>query len=85
MKQISTDKIFEIVNSILKNSEITKNNLDENIYELGMDSIAFIHIIVALEEEFECEIPDDKLLINEMDTVKKIIDVLQTLYDEQSN
>lgn len=85
MKQISTDKIFEIVNSILKNSEITKNNVDENIYELGMDSIAFIHIIVALEEEFECEIPDDKLLINEMDTVKKIIDVLQTLYDEQSN
>ena len=50
-----------------------------------MDSIAFIHIIEALEEEFECEIPDDKLLINEMDTVKKIIDVLQTLYDEQSN
>jgi phosphopantetheine attachment domain protein len=85
MKQISTDKIFEIVNSILKNSEITKNNVDENIFELGMDSIAFIHIIVALEEEFECEIPDDKLLINEMDTVKKIIDVLQTLYDEQSN
>ena len=42
-----------------------------------MDSISFIQTIVSLEEEFECEIPDSKLLISEMNTVNKIIDVLQ--------
>ena len=31
--------------------------------------------------QFECEIPDEKLLITEMDTVQKMIDVLQALYD----
>ena len=45
--------------------------LDSNLTDLGMDSFAFIQIIVAIEEEFECEIPDTKLLIMEMDTLKK--------------
>ena len=48
-----------------------------------MDSITFIQIVVALEEEFECEIPDEKLLITEMDTVQKMLDVLQSIYDNQ--
>ena len=49
-----------------------------------MDSITFIQIIVKLEETFDCEIPDSKLLISEMDTVQKIFDVLQELYKAQS-
>ena len=50
-----------------------------------MDPISFIQIIVAWEEEFDCEIPDEKLLITEMDTVQKMIGVLQALYDDQNN
>ena len=41
--------------------------------------------VVNSTEKFECEIPDEKLLITEMDTVQKMIDILQTLYDEQKN
>ena len=48
-----------------------------------MDSITFIQVVVALEEAFECEIPDEKLLITEMDTVQKMVDVLQPVYDNQ--
>ena len=48
-----------------------------------MDSITFIQVVVALEEAFECEIPDEKLLITEMDTVQKMVDVLQSVYDNQ--
>lgn len=62
---------------------ITSDMFDTNLIDLGMDSIKFIHLIVALEEEFECEIPDSKILIPEMDTIEKIIGVLQTLYDEE--
>ena len=47
--------------------------------DLGMDSITFVQIIVALEEEFECEIPDSKLLITEMNTIQKIVEVLKTI------
>ena len=41
-----------------------------------MDSMTFIKIIVDLEEEFDCEIPDSKLLFSEMNTVNKIMQVL---------
>lgn len=84
MKAITIDGVLNILNSTEK-FEITTEQLEENLPDLGMDSITFIQIIVALEERFECEIPDEKLLITEMDTVQKMIDVLQALYDDQSN
>ena len=81
MKEITVEKVIEILNANTENAEITEDKFDENLSELGMDSITFIKIIVALEEEFECEIPDSKLLISEMNTMKKILDVLQNLYE----
>lgn len=84
MKTVTTENVLNVVNGTEK-LEITMKQLEENLPDLGMDSITFIQIIVALEEEFECEIPDSMLLITEMDTVQKMIDVLQALYDEQGN
>lgn len=84
MNAVTIENVLEVVNSTEK-FEITTKQFEENLPDLGMDSITFIQIIVALEEKFECEIPDEKLLITEMDTVQKMIDVLQTLYDEQEN
>ena len=63
--------------------EVSQEQLKDSLPELGMDSITFIQIVVALEEEFECEIPDEKLLITEMDTVQKMLDVLQSIYANQ--
>lgn len=84
MKKINTNKVIDILNVNIKNAEITRDKLDQSLIELGMESLTFIQIIVAIEEEFECEIPDSKLLITEMDTVEKIMNVLQTLYDEST-
>ena len=56
-----------------------ESKLDEDLSDLGMDSITFIKIIVAAEKEFECEIPDSKLLIGEMNTANKIVRVLQNI------
>ena len=82
MNVVTIENVLWVVNSTEK-FEITTEQLEENLPDLGMDSITFIQIIVALEERFECEIPDEKLLITEMDTVQKMIDVLQALYDNQ--
>lgn len=84
MNAVTIEVVLNVLNSTEK-LEITTEQLEENLSDLGMDSITFIQIIVALEEKFECEIPDEKLLITEMDTVQKMIDVLQTLYDDQCN
>ena len=83
MKIVTTEDVLNIINSTEK-LKITAEQLDADLSDLGMDSITFIQIIVALEEKFECEIPDSKLLTVEMNTVLKILDVLHSIYDEQA-
>ena len=82
MKEVSTTFVLDIINRSDK-IEVSQEQLKDSLPELGMDSITFIQIVVALEEEFECEIPDEKLLITEMDTVQKMLDVLQSIYANQ--
>lgn len=83
MKKVEIDKILDIINKTV-DLYITSTQVDENLVDLGMDSIKFVQLVVSLEEEFECEIPDSKLLITEMDTVRKIQDVLQVLYEDNN-
>lgn len=82
MKEVSTAIVLEVINRS-ENMEISQEQLEDSLPELGMDSITFIQIVVALEEEFECEIPDEKLLVTEMDTVQKMLDVLRSIYANQ--
>ena len=72
MNEIKLEEVLKTINSvgILK---ITGEMLNEDLADLGMDSILFIRMIVALEEEFECEIPDNKLVISEMNTLDEAI------------
>lgn len=82
MKEVTIDKILEIINANVENNLVSKNQLDEDLSAFGMDSIIFIRIVVSVEEEFECEVPDSKLLITEMNTVNKIYDVLNSITSE---
>lgn len=80
MKEVTVEGVLRVINS-LDNIEVSAEQLDESLPDLGMDSISFIQIVVGLEETFDCEIPDSKLLISEMNTVQKMLDVLQELYE----
>ena len=82
MKEITVKGILCVINS-LDNIEVSTEQLDESLPDLGLDSISFIQIVVGLEQTFDCEIPDSKLLISEMDTVQKMFNVLQELYEQQ--
>ena len=79
MKEITIEKVIDILNASIEDAEITGDKLDVDLSELGMDSITFIKIVVTLEEEFKCEIPDSKLLIGEMNTANKIVKVLKDI------
>ena len=81
MKEIAKERILEIVNSV-QDMEVTVDQCDDDLLELGLDSIKFIQIIVSLEETFECEIPDEKLLLTEMNSVNKMFEVLQLAVSE---
>ena len=80
MKEVTLEGVLHVINS-LDNIEVSIEQVDEYLPDIGMDSISFIQIIVGLEETFDCEIPDSKLLISEMDTVNKMFEVLKELYE----
>lgn len=82
MKEVTIKGILEIINKS-ESLDIGEDKLEEDLENLGMDSITFIQIIVGLEEAFDCEIPDSKLLVTEMDTVQKMFDVLREIYEVQ--
>ena len=84
MKEVTKEKILDIINENMDGDPLDRDRLDDDLSEMGMDSIVFIQIIVELEETFECEIPDSKLLITELNTIQKIYDVLQELYESQT-
>ncbi|WP_270564192.1 acyl carrier protein [Clostridium beijerinckii] len=79
MKEITIEKVLEIVNSIMEKVVVTKEELDDDLEAMGMNSIMFIRIVISFEEELECEVPDSKLLISEMNTVNKMFDVLTSI------
>lgn len=79
MKTISAENVLVVLNEVLGDTDVTIEQVNNDLTEMGMDSVCFIQIIVLLEETFDCEIPDSKLLITEMDTVQKMVDVLQEL------
>jgi len=71
--------VFQIVNEHITKNEITPDQVSEDLQLLGMDSITFIRIVVALEEALEIEVPDNYLLMNEMNSVDKILSVVNSL------
>jgi acyl carrier protein len=44
--------------------------------DLGADSLATVELVMALEEEFECEIPDEEA--EKITTVQQAIDYINT-------
>lgn len=70
------DRVIEIINSVLENLNITPEQCDVELLQLGMQSISFISIVVALEEAFEIEVPDECLLVSNMGTANKMIKVV---------
>lgn len=84
MKEVTKERILTIVNDKIENCSITSEQYSDDLTEFGMDSIHFIQIIVSMEEEFECEFPDSKLILYEMNTIDKMYDVLKNI-DSISN
>lgn len=50
---------------------------NDDLRELGLDSVAFIQMVVALEDATGKEVDDEYLLLDSMNTIEKIERVLQ--------
>ena len=84
MKEINLI-IIEILKEGISGIEISEDQEDSNLIELGLDSISLIHIIVAIEKRFGIEIPDKYLVLSEIDTINKISHITYDMLDRQGN
>ncbi len=72
-------KVREIIkNYVETNIDILTMPIDENLFNVGMDSVSVIRIIVELEDEFDFEVEDDELAIINLTTIEKIIEYIES-------
>lgn len=68
---------LKLTHIVKENSEIAgqlkKLTMETNLKDLGIDSISFVKIVVAIETEFEIEFEDEQLDANEFTTLSALV------------
>ncbi len=70
-------KVLEVILSVL-DSKIDDITLETEFSGAGVDSITFITVVVALEDEFNFEFDDEMLLITAFPTIKSVIEYVES-------
>ena len=73
-------RAFNVIAANL-DSKIDNVTLETAFAGVGVDSITFITIVVALEGEFDFEFDDEKLLITEFPTIRAMINYVESKVD----
>lgn len=68
--------IYKVIQNNKKNLDINDNT---TFAELGIDSIEFIEIIIALEEEFNIRFEDMQLVYDNYQTVGQMVCTVQQI------
>lgn len=78
--QLHTE-VFEIVASLL-NKEVSdmRLSMETNLLELGINSVDYIRIVVALESKLNIEFDDEDLNYERFNTIDDIIYYVQERY-----
>ena len=74
MKQLEQ----EIINTIAEEAAVDKGeiNLDSNLYDLGIDSLSSLEILVALETKYDIRISQNRL--RNVNSVRKIVRIVSS-------
>lgn len=72
-------EVIQIVNEIVEEANVNGDMLTQDLREVGMDSIAFVKVIIEIEDRYDIEIPDKYLKIQDMNTIEKMVAVLEEL------
>ena len=68
------ERVKKIVAEQLGVNEADIKNESSFVDDLGSDSLDTVELVMALEEEFECEIPDDQA--EKITTVQQAVDFI---------
>lgn len=71
--------ILKIIKDIKGDADVT---MDENLRDMGINSIQFVQIIVNLETELQIEIPDEFLMYKDDMTVNTLVDIMHAVMNK---
>lgn len=72
---VRIEDIRDIIEKVTKEEVVIKD--DKEI--LDIDSLSFIKIVVEIEEVYNIEIPDECLVISQMNSIEKIVNILMKI------
>lgn len=63
--------------------EIDVNSLreDDDLYEVGLTSLTTVNIMLAIEDAFDIEFPDNKLNRKTFNSIESLVEVIAELVD----
>lgn len=78
------EDILNIINSNVENINLQLEQTDEDLSELGMNSVSFISVVVAIERYFEIEYPDEYLLISQSNTLSVLTNIISEVIKKKN-
>lgn len=73
------EDVVELINRLPREALHLAEAADTDFRTLGMDSISYIHLIVALEEKYDIEIPEDYLKLNGIGSAHEAAELVNRL------
>ncbi len=78
-----TERVRKVLFSVLGGSvDASAVGPDTDLWESGLDSLLSVSLMVALEDEFDVEFPDEMLTRGTFSSVRRISDGIATLVAE---
>lgn len=70
-------KVRAIISANCESKNANEISLDGNLQDMGINSISFIKLVLALEKEFGIEIDDENLIFDVFQTSRSIINYVE--------
>lgn len=68
-----TNRVLEIIETELE----TKLELSQDLFDNGLDSLGVLRLLAMLEDEFSIAIPDEELVLENFQTPKNLVDLVE--------
>lgn len=77
-------EFVSVINDALDSQCITEREMDQELPDLGIDSIGFIRIIMLLEIKYDISIPDENLVYSKLNTLNAIYLLVEDLLNKKA-
>lgn len=61
------------------NIDFGEVGIDQDLYEIGLTSLTTVNIMLAIEDEFDIEFPDNKLNRQTFESIESLVEVVEEL------